>query len=161
MYLSKLIHVYLRAVTWICENWYMDFCKLLHGFAKFFSCTLPNKLDQVSKACRSFYFEIKLLNESKYSMPWVHCAFGNVLFVRVCHSLSMCGVGGGIMEGECSDCVIGELSCSGDTCDSLGRSLRETNTQRQRHPTTWINIRDRMLGCLRLMGPRVAETRKS
>ena len=60
---------------------------------------------------------------------WAHCGLGNVLCVRVCHSLSMCGVGGGIMEGECSDCVIGELSCSGDTCDSLGRSLRETNTQ--------------------------------
>ena len=26
----------------------------------------------------SFCFELKVLNESKYSMPWVHCAFGNV-----------------------------------------------------------------------------------
>ena len=30
------------------------------------------------KACWSFCFEQKVLNESKYSMPWVHCAFGNV-----------------------------------------------------------------------------------
>ena len=43
MYLSELKHGFLRAVTWICQNWYMDFCKLLHGFVKidtwiFLSC---------------------------------------------------------------------------------------------------------------------------
>ena len=27
----------------------------------------------------SFCFELKVLNESKYSVPWVRCAFGNVL----------------------------------------------------------------------------------
>ena len=39
-----------------------------------------SKFDHHFKACRSFCFELKVLNESKYSMPWVRCAFGNVLF---------------------------------------------------------------------------------
>ena len=30
------------------------------------------------KACWSFCFELKVLSESKYLMPWVRCAFGNV-----------------------------------------------------------------------------------
>ena len=33
------------------------------------------------------------------------------------------GWGGGIMEGERSDCVIGGLSCSGDTCDSQAQMM--------------------------------------
>ena len=37
------------------------------------------KFDQDVNACWSFFFELKVLNESKYSMPWVGCAFGNVL----------------------------------------------------------------------------------
>ena len=36
------------------------------------------KFDQDSKACWSFCFELKVLNESKYSTPWVCCYFGNV-----------------------------------------------------------------------------------
>ena len=74
--LSKLIHGFLSF-------------SLLHGFvnlSKLFylwiSRPLPNKtrlkFDQDFKACWSFCFEIKLLNESKYSLPWVRCAFGNV-----------------------------------------------------------------------------------
>ena len=35
------------------------------------------KFDQDSKACWSFCFEVKVLNESKFSMPWVRCAFDN------------------------------------------------------------------------------------
>ena len=98
--LSKLLHGFIEVVKFICQNWYMDFSELLCGFVKvptwicqssymdllsyytdlsIFSRTLPNKtklkLDQDFKASRSFYFEIKLLNESKSSMPWVHCAF--------------------------------------------------------------------------------------
>ena len=34
--------------------------------------------DQDFKACWGFCFELKVLNESKYTMPWVCCALGNV-----------------------------------------------------------------------------------
>ena len=39
---------------------------------------LATKFDQYFKAFRSFYFELKVLIESKYSMPRVHCDFGDV-----------------------------------------------------------------------------------
>ena len=55
----------------------MDFC--------LYCCSLylspfdkQNLADQDFKACWSFCFELKVLNESKYSMSWVRCAFGNV-----------------------------------------------------------------------------------
>ena len=89
---SKLSNGFVKIYTWIFPSWYIDLSKLLHGFVKIvtwiwrsfsmFPRLLPNKtkvmLDQDFKACWSFYFEIKLLNESKYSMSWVRCAFGNV-----------------------------------------------------------------------------------
>ena len=56
-------------------------------------------------------------------------------------SLSMCGVGGGIMEGECSDCVIGEFSCSGDTCDS-----RVVHFERQIHKDKDIQPHEQISG---------------
>ena len=63
----------------------MDFSDFLYGFLKVatcISCPLPYKTklkcEQDFKACWSFYFELKVLNESKYSMPWVRCAFGNL-----------------------------------------------------------------------------------
>ena len=34
--------------------------------------------ETVKQYSRSFCFELKVLNKSKYSMPWEHCAFGNV-----------------------------------------------------------------------------------
>ena len=37
---SKLLHVYLWAVAWICQNWYMDFSKLLLWFLKIDVCTV-------------------------------------------------------------------------------------------------------------------------
>ena len=59
--------------------------KLLHGLVKVVLCLsrrLLNKtklkFDRDFKACWSFCCELKLLNGSKYSMPCVHCAFGNV-----------------------------------------------------------------------------------
>ena len=52
---SKLLNEYVKVETWISLSCYMDF-----------------------KACWSICFELKLLNESKFSMPWVLCAFGNV-----------------------------------------------------------------------------------
>ena len=64
----------------------MDLLKLLHGFVKVilcFSCPLSNniklKFDHDVKACWGFCFKIKPLNESKYSMPWVRCAFGSAV----------------------------------------------------------------------------------
>ena len=64
---------------------------LLHGFVNlsklFYLCTsrpLPNKtrlkFDQDFKACWRFCFEPEVLMESKHSMPWVRCAFGNVCY---------------------------------------------------------------------------------
>ena len=83
--LSKLINLFLQVVTWICQKIYMDLLKLLLGFVTVLlciSCPLPNKtklkFDQDFKACWSFCFEQKVLNESKNSMPWVRCAFGNI-----------------------------------------------------------------------------------
>ena len=61
----------------------MDSLKLLLWFVKvvlLISRHLPNKtkLDQDFKACWSLCFELKVLkNESKCSMTWFRCAFGN------------------------------------------------------------------------------------
>ena len=44
---------------------------------------LDTNFDQHIKASESFYFELKVLIESKYSMPRVHCDFGNVWIL--CH----------------------------------------------------------------------------
>ena len=67
----KLLHGYVKVVVWICLNWYMPFFKLLHGFVKVVLCiprSLPNKtklkIKQDFKACWSFCFELKVLNES-------------------------------------------------------------------------------------------------
>ena len=72
----------------------MGLSKLIHGFVKdvlCISCPLPNKtklkFDQDFKACRSFFFELKVLNELKFSMPWVRCAFANVLNWGLCSFL--------------------------------------------------------------------------
>ena len=79
---SKFMHGFLEIVTWICQTCYMDLFKLLHGLVLCISRSLPNKtklkFDRDFKACWSFCFELKVLNESIYSMPWVCCAFGNV-----------------------------------------------------------------------------------
>ena len=63
----------------------MDFLNLLHVSIKVvlhISRSLWNKtklkFDKYLKVCWSFCFELKVLNESKYLMPWVHCASGNV-----------------------------------------------------------------------------------
>ena len=79
----------------ISQNCYMDLLKLSHGLLKLLlgfvklskfvwiciSCPLPNKtklkLDQVLKACWSFCFELKVLSDLKYSMPFVRSTFGN------------------------------------------------------------------------------------
>ena len=107
--LSKLFHGFLLVVRWICQNWYLDLSDLLHGFVKIdtwssLSCYMDLlellrgfvkvvcifqslfakqtklKLDQDFKVCWSFYFGLEVLNESKYAMPWVRCAFWNVSF---------------------------------------------------------------------------------
>ena len=57
---------------------------LLYGFVKIATCISHPlqkktnlKFDQGFKSW-SFCFELKLLSETKYSMPWTCCAFGNV-----------------------------------------------------------------------------------
>ena len=75
--LSKLIYGFLYVVTRTCQSDYMDLLKLLCGFVQVvlrISWPLSNKtklkFDQDFKACWSCCSEPKVLNESKYSMPW-------------------------------------------------------------------------------------------
>ena len=76
MDLSKLVFVFVKVGTWICQ------------VVPCISRPLPNKtkvkFDQEFKACWSFCsdLKVKMLIESKCSMPWVCCAFGNVLICR-------------------------------------------------------------------------------
>ena len=84
---SKLIHGFLLVVTWICQCYDLDLLKLFHSVVKvlpFSSLLLPYKtklkFDQDFKAwCWSFCFEVKVVKKSKPTMPWVRCAFDNVL----------------------------------------------------------------------------------
>ena len=104
-------------VTWICQNWYMDFfeflngfvkivtwtslsrlSKLLHGFVKLvtwiclivlcISRLLQNKtklkFDQDFRVRWSFCFNLKVLHESKHSMP-LFC----LLILSWCLTLSL------------------------------------------------------------------------
>ena len=80
-------HSVSHSYSWILLK-LSDMLKMLHVFVKVVLCIsgpLPNKnklkFDQDFKAWWSFCFELKVLNESKYSMPWVRCAFGNVLIL--------------------------------------------------------------------------------
>ena len=68
----------------------MDLLKFLRGYVKVVLCIswpLPNetklKFDDNFKACWSFCFELKVLNESKNSMHWVRSAFSNVFNLSV------------------------------------------------------------------------------
>ena len=74
-------HPVSQSSSWILlklldQSCYMVLFKLLPGFFKVVLCIcspLPNKtkmkFDQDVNACWSFFFELKVLNESKYSMP--------------------------------------------------------------------------------------------
>ena len=79
------------------------------------SCPLPNKtmleFGQGFKACWSFCFELKVSNESKYSLLWVR-PFGNVYFLSQKRPKSICNKKIGILtissvspELQHSDCV--------------------------------------------------------
>ena len=68
---SKLSHGFVKFDVWISPGCYMDLLELLHGFVKVvlsIFCPLPNKnklkFEQDFKACQSFCFELKVLNES-------------------------------------------------------------------------------------------------
>ena len=52
---------------------------------------------QDSKVCWSFCFEIKVLNESKYLMPGIRCAFGNVICSKYFTSKRSKGLSGSKM----------------------------------------------------------------
>ena len=81
---SMFVDRFVIIVLWISLSCYLDLSKLPHGFIKITwvcqSCSNKTKLkfDQDFIVCWSFCFELKLLNESKYSVPWVRCGFGNV-----------------------------------------------------------------------------------
>ena len=70
-YMAKLLHGFVKVVTWNCQS-----CSMY-----FFSPIAKIKVDQDFKVCWSFCFVQKVLNESKCSMTWVRCAFGNVFFL--------------------------------------------------------------------------------
>ena len=55
----------------------MDLLKLFKHRKYFLPFAKQNQAEDF-KSCWSFCFELKLLSGSKYSMPWVLCAFGNV-----------------------------------------------------------------------------------
>ena len=68
----------------------------MHGFVNVVPCVsrpLPNKtklkFDQEFKAHWSFCSDLKVLIESKYSIPWVRCAFGNVFCLNFGGYISM------------------------------------------------------------------------
>ena len=76
----------------ICQNCYVNVSKLPLGFVKvvkwicqsccmYFSPFAKHKFDRDFKACWSFYFNLKFLNEWKYSMSWVRCALGNIFII--------------------------------------------------------------------------------
>ena len=97
--LLKLLNLskFLEVVKRIYLGCYMNLSKPLQGFVKVFTgiCQSysiffspfgkqnPAEMWPRLKVCGSFCSEIKLLNESKYSMPWVRCAFNNVLYGNV------------------------------------------------------------------------------
>ena len=106
--LSKFLNGFLYVVTWICQNWYMDSFKLIHGFVKVVLCIsrlFPNKtklkFDQDFKDDWSFCFELKVLNESKYSMlgsavPWAMFVLlpNSTVMIIICFQndkLQICG----------------------------------------------------------------------
>ena len=67
MNFSQLLQGFVKVVTWICLNCYMDLFKLLHGFVKVVLCVsrpLPNKtklkFDQGFNACE--HVEASALN---------------------------------------------------------------------------------------------------
>ena len=59
-------------ITWICQ-----ICSL------FFSPIAKKQAEVWPRFQWRFCFELMVLNESKYSMPWVRCAFGNFCTVRL------------------------------------------------------------------------------
>ena len=81
---SMFVDRFVIIVLWISLSCYLDLSKLPHGFVKITwvcqSCSNKTKLkfDQDFIVCWSFCFELKVLNELKYSMPWVCCALSNV-----------------------------------------------------------------------------------
>ena len=99
---SSWLHGFVKIVALIFLSCYMDLSKLLHGFVYVFtrihpSCFmyfLPNKakleFNQDFKASWSFCFDLKVLSESKYSMPWVRCALYCNIFLKCCCCCCCC-----------------------------------------------------------------------
>ena len=82
MGLSKLLHGFVKVVTQICQSCYLDLSKLFYVFLALYQPKPKLKFDQELKTCWSFCFEPKVLNESKYAIPWIPCAFGDILWTQ-------------------------------------------------------------------------------
>ena len=67
----------------------MDLSKLLHGFVKVAKQNQAEVWPRFRRLMKLLCFELKVLNGSKYSMPWVRCAFGNVFFSRLDHKFDL------------------------------------------------------------------------
>ena len=67
----------------------MDFSKLMHGFVKvvnlsmLFYVLLKLKFDQDIKALWSFCYELIMLNEPKYLIPWGPLAMFHVMILEL------------------------------------------------------------------------------
>ena len=72
-WICQLTNGFLQVVTWTCQNWYLFF---LHYYMD------PSKLYVFFVLCHRKP-SWTLTNESKYSMPWASCAFGNVLISKM------------------------------------------------------------------------------
>ena len=71
MELSKLFHGFVKVFAWICQS-----CSLY-----FLPFTKQTKLRFVLiSKLGSFCFELKVLNKSRYSMPWVCCGCALAMF---------------------------------------------------------------------------------
>ena len=81
--MSKLVHGFLFVVTWICQNWYMDFSKVDKWICP--SCYMNLSMLffvflTLYQTKQSWVWQI-FQSISKYLMPWVCFAFVNVCTV--------------------------------------------------------------------------------
>ena len=86
-----LLHGFVIIDAWISRSFLHEFVQWIRQSCSIHFFPLLNKtkleFDQDFKAYRSFFFELKVLNELKFSMPWVRCAFANVLNWGLCSFL--------------------------------------------------------------------------
>ena len=99
MDLSKLIHGFLKVVTWSSQNLYMDLLNLLYGYVKVITwicqtcCIFFLALSKTKPSwclTNTFVDWLKRSIMCRGSIPWVRCAFGIVFFVLNINSTTNC-----------------------------------------------------------------------